>query len=68
MGDDWRWARKTPYRVFRGHGGLERPGSRSLVEITIKLVADRLGELETEHITMLPRPLVQRLWEYAHKR
>ncbi|GAB0134620.1 hypothetical protein EsDP_00002985 [Epichloe bromicola] len=64
-GGDRDWSRPRQYSLFNPKG---TKGPRSLIDMTIHVVADNIGDISEEHLDAIPDRLLWRLWRFFEAR
>lgn len=65
VSSDRGWARKRPYPIFKPRGAR---GPRSLLDMSINVIADNIGDVSEELLGSLPIQLVWRIWRFLEAR
>ena len=59
------WSRRPPYPLFKARGSH---GPRSLLDMTINVIANNIGEVSVEHLEAIPVRLLWRIWRFLEAR
>ncbi|PNY24399.1 Succinyl-3-ketoacid-coenzyme a transferase [Tolypocladium capitatum] len=65
QGSGLDWARRRPYPLFTPRGSR---GPRSLVDVTINVIANNIGEVAEEYLDAIPQRLQWRIWRFLEAR
>lgn len=65
VSSDRGWSRKRPYPIFKPRGAR---GPRSLLDMSINVIADNIGDVSEELLGSLPIQLVWRIWRFLEAR
>jgi hypothetical protein len=59
------WSRRRPYPLFTARGAK---GPRSLIDMTINVIANNIGDVTYEMLEVMPLRLVWRIWRFLEAR
>ena len=62
------WSRRAPYPILKGRSPQGAKGPRSLVEMTVNVIADNVGYMSSEHIENIPPRQQWRIWRFLEAR
>lgn len=64
-GSELDWARRRPYPLYTPRGSR---GPRSLVDMTINVIANNIGDVAEEYFDAIPQRLQWRIWRFLEAR